>query len=79
MPMKRISVHLTDGEIAALKALALETGLKTAELLRRMIDDGLVRAHRPHRWKLEVPASPETLTQTDAHASAEERVCPSHP
>jgi hypothetical protein len=39
--MKRISVFLTEGQIAALQQGAHETGLKFAELVRRAIDQYL--------------------------------------
>jgi hypothetical protein len=39
--MKRVSVFLTEQQIAALHALAAQTGLKFAELLRRIIDEAL--------------------------------------
>jgi predicted DNA binding CopG/RHH family protein len=39
--MKRISVFLTKQQIAALQDVAAQTGLKFAELIRRMIDAGL--------------------------------------
>jgi hypothetical protein len=41
--MKRVSVFLTEQQIAALHALAAQTGLKFAELLRRIIDNALGR------------------------------------
>ena len=46
--MKRISVHLTEQQIAALQQLSKETGLKFAELLRRIIDEG-ISARRKQR------------------------------
>jgi predicted DNA binding CopG/RHH family protein len=36
--MKRISLHLTEKQLAALKRLKAETGLKVADLIRRAID-----------------------------------------
>jgi hypothetical protein len=39
--MKRINVYLTEQQIAALQQWSHETGLKFAELLRRVIDDAL--------------------------------------
>lgn len=39
--MKRVSMFLTEQQIAALQALAAETGLKIAELVRRLLDQGL--------------------------------------
>jgi predicted DNA-binding protein len=39
--MKRISMFLSDSQIAKLKKLAKRTGIKMAELVRRFIDEGL--------------------------------------
>jgi len=39
--MKRIDTYLTDKQIKQLKNLAIETGLKVAELIRRAIDEYL--------------------------------------
>jgi predicted DNA binding CopG/RHH family protein len=39
--MKRISMFLSDSQIAALKKLAKRTGIKMSELVRRFIDEGL--------------------------------------
>ena len=39
--MKRINIHLTKQQIERLKNLAIETGLKIAELIRRAIDEYL--------------------------------------
>lgn len=39
--MKRISMFLSDRQIAALKKLAKRTGIKVSELVRRFIDEGL--------------------------------------
>jgi predicted DNA-binding protein len=36
--MKRVNYHLTDGQIARLRALSEKTGLTVAELIRRAID-----------------------------------------
>jgi hypothetical protein len=41
--MKRISMFLSDRQIAALKKLAKRTGIKMSELVRRFIDEGLKR------------------------------------
>jgi predicted DNA binding CopG/RHH family protein len=41
--MKRISMFLSDPQIAALKKLAKRTGIKVSELVRRFIDEGLKR------------------------------------
>jgi predicted DNA binding CopG/RHH family protein len=39
--MKRISMFLSESQIAALKKLSKRTGLKASELIRRFIDEGL--------------------------------------
>jgi hypothetical protein len=39
--MKRINVYLTEKQIAALQQLSKETGLKFAELVRRLLDEGI--------------------------------------
>jgi hypothetical protein len=39
--MKRISMFLSDSQIAKLKKLAKRTGIKMSELVRRFIDEGL--------------------------------------
>jgi hypothetical protein len=39
--MKRISVNLTEKQIATLHQIARESGLKFAEVLRRLLDDAL--------------------------------------
>jgi hypothetical protein len=41
--MKRVSMFLSDSQIAALKKLARRTGIKMSELIRRFIDEGLKR------------------------------------
>jgi predicted DNA-binding protein len=41
MNMKRISMFLSDSQIAKLKKLAKRTGIKMSELVRRFIDEGL--------------------------------------
>lgn len=42
--MKRISMFLSEPQIAALKKLAKRTGIKVSELVRRFIDEGLKKA-----------------------------------
>jgi hypothetical protein len=42
--MKRISMFLSDTQIAALKKASKRTGLKVSELIRRFIDAGLKKA-----------------------------------
>jgi hypothetical protein len=39
--VKRISMFLSDSQIAKLKKLAKRTGIKMSELVRRFIDEGL--------------------------------------
>lgn len=41
--MKRITLYMTEQQITALQRLSRETGLKFAELMRRMVDEGIVR------------------------------------
>jgi Ribbon-helix-helix domain len=41
--MKRVSMFLSDSQIAKLKKLARKTGIKMSELVRRFIDEGLKR------------------------------------
>ena len=41
--MKRISMFLSDPQIAALKRLSKRVGIKVSELIRRFIDEGLKR------------------------------------
>jgi len=42
--MKRVSMFLSESQIAALKRLSKRTGLKVSELIRRFIDEGMKRA-----------------------------------
>lgn len=44
--MQRVNYHLTDGQVAALKAMSERTGLTVAELIRRAIDAYLKRDAR---------------------------------
>jgi Arc/MetJ-type ribon-helix-helix transcriptional regulator len=39
--MKRINVYLTDQQIAMVEHLVQQTGLKFAELIRRLLDEAL--------------------------------------
>jgi Ribbon-helix-helix protein, copG family len=57
--MKRINVYLTDQEIAALQRLSQETGLKVAELVRRLLDEGIA-LRRPSRERREQGDDPRT-------------------
>jgi Ribbon-helix-helix protein, copG family len=42
--MKRVSVFLSEPQIAALKKLSKRAGIKASELIRRFIDEGLKRS-----------------------------------
>ena len=42
--MKRISMFLSEPQLAALKRLSKRTGIKVSELVRRFIDKGLRKA-----------------------------------
>lgn len=42
--MKRVSLFLSEPQIAALKKLSKRAGIKASELIRRFIDEGLKRA-----------------------------------
>jgi predicted transcriptional regulator len=42
--MKRYSFFLSDKQIAALKRIAEGTGVKTAEIIRRAVDEFIKRA-----------------------------------
>jgi hypothetical protein len=42
--MKRVSLFLSEPQIAALKKLSRRSGIKASELIRRFIDEGLKRA-----------------------------------
>jgi hypothetical protein len=41
--MKRVNYHLTSGQVERLRALARETGLSVAEIIRRAVDEYLGR------------------------------------
>jgi hypothetical protein len=47
--MKRVSLFLSITQITALQQLSRKTGLKFAELVRRMIDEGLAVRNVPPR------------------------------
>ena len=50
--MKRVNFHLTEGQISALQRLSDETGLSSAELIRRAVDGMLQqKAAVPVRWE----------------------------
>ena len=40
-PMKKVNLYMTEQQIAALQQLAKLTGLKFAELVRRLLDEGI--------------------------------------
>jgi hypothetical protein len=42
--MKRISMFLSESQIAKLKKLSKRMGIKVSELVRRFIDEGLKKA-----------------------------------
>jgi len=44
--MIRVNFHLTDRQIAALRAMSRSTGLTVAELIRRAVDQYLKRTGR---------------------------------
>jgi Mn-dependent DtxR family transcriptional regulator len=46
MPMKKIATYIAEQQHARLKALATRLGVTQAELLRRFLEAGLVRAER---------------------------------
>jgi hypothetical protein len=48
-PMKRITLFITEQQIAAIQAMAATSGLKFAEILRRMIDESLARQQERKR------------------------------
>jgi hypothetical protein len=47
--MNRITMFLTDHEVAELDAIVAATGLKFAEVVRRILDKGLEESE-PSRW-----------------------------
>jgi len=47
--MKRVTLYLTDQEIVGLQQASRETGLKFAELMRRLIDEWLATRARQRR------------------------------
>lgn len=47
MPMKRLNFHLTDDQLTRLHRIALQHDISTAELVRRLIDEGLARLGAP--------------------------------
>ncbi len=47
MPMKRLNFHLTDDQLARLHSIAVHRGISVAELVRRLIDQGLARLGAP--------------------------------
>ena len=42
--MKRISLFLSESQIASLKKLSKRTGIKVSELIRRFVDEGLKKS-----------------------------------
>jgi len=49
--MKRVNYHLTEDQIARLKAIAEKTGLSVAELIRRAVDALLGKHEKEGRRK----------------------------
>jgi hypothetical protein len=49
--MRRVNFHLTEGQVARLKSLSQEKGLKVAELIRRAVDAMLEREDKDRRRK----------------------------
>jgi hypothetical protein len=47
MPMKRLNFHLTDDQLARLHSIAVQRDISVAELVRRLIDQGLARLGAP--------------------------------
>lgn len=43
LTMKRKNIHLTERQIEELQRLSVATGLKSAEIVRRAIDDYLIK------------------------------------
>lgn len=56
--MKKISVFLTDRELAEVSAIAERSGLKFADVLRRLIDKGLEASELSHWTRQRHPAEP---------------------
>ena len=44
--MKRTSLFLSERQLVALQALALHVGISMAELIRRLLDEGLQRTQQ---------------------------------
>jgi hypothetical protein len=57
--MKKITVFLSDHELSALYAIAARTGLKFADVLRRVVDQGLEASEASH-WVQRWPAAVAT-------------------
>ena len=47
--MKRVTYHLTEGQINRLQGLAQKTGLSVAEIIRRAVDDYLDKKEKKMR------------------------------
>jgi hypothetical protein len=44
--MKRISMYLSEPQIAALQRLSKRSGITVSELIRRFIDEGMKRSNK---------------------------------
>ena len=71
--MKRTHLHLTDPQLARLRALADRSGLNVAELVRRALDDFLRRedggaAARPTQPVDGPGPSPDAPAERSSHA-----------
>jgi len=44
--MTRVNYHLTKGQVTALKALSRTTGLTVAELIRRAVDQYVLKSRK---------------------------------
>jgi predicted DNA-binding ribbon-helix-helix protein len=49
MGLRRTNIYLTDNEVKELGAIAKQTGISVAELIRRILDDWLERQKRKSR------------------------------
>jgi predicted DNA binding CopG/RHH family protein len=46
--MKRVTVYLSEHQVTAVQELSHETGLKWAEVLRRLLDEALAERQKEH-------------------------------
>jgi predicted DNA-binding protein len=66
--MKKVTTFLTDQELAALQALAERTGLKFADVLRRIIDKGLEESEWSHWARRPAGATDAEGSRSTRHA-----------